>query len=74
MTETADQTYHRVDSLAWTNKKLDAGKRVHLKTLPNGHQMKFCRVGLSTQRTEYVVTNDHAQDSADATRQESAIR
>lgn len=32
------------------------------------------RIVLSTQRTDYVVTNDHAQDSTDATRQESAIR
>lgn len=47
---------------------------VHLKKFPKGHQVKLFRLALSTQRTEYVVTNDHSQASADATRQESAIR
>lgn len=36
--------------------------------------MKLFRIELSTQRTEHVVTNDPSQDSADTTRQESAIR
>lgn len=39
-----------------------------------GHQVELFRIELSTQRTEYVVTNDHSQDSAAAARQENTIR
>jgi Transposase DDE domain len=74
VTENPDEAYQRVDSLTWTDHELEKGKMVHLKQFPKGHQVKLFRMALSTQRTEYVVTNDPSQDSADATRQESAIR
>ena len=74
VTESPDDPYRRVDSLAWTDAEMETGKMVHLKKFPKGHQVKLFRIALSTQRTDYVVTNDPSQDSADATRQESAIR
>jgi len=74
VTQNPDEEYRRVDSLRWTDEELATGKTIHLKKFPKGHQVKLFRIELSTQRTEYVVTNDHSQDSADATRQESAIR
>lgn len=74
VTESPDEAYQRVDSLAWTDTELEKGKMVHLKKFPKGHQVKLFRIVLSTQRTDYVVTNDLSQDSTDATREESAIR
>ena len=74
VTESPDDPYHRVDSLTWSEVELVAGKMVHLKKFPKGHQLKLFRIVLSSQRTDYVVTNDLAQDSTDATREESAIR
>lgn len=74
VTQAPDDPYHRVDSLTWSTAELETGKMVHLQKFPKGHQVKLFRIELSTQRTEYVVTNDHSQDSSDATRQESAIR
>ncbi len=74
VTESPDEAYQRVDSLTWTEAELESGKMVHLKKFPKGHQVKLFRIVLSTQRTDYVVTNDLSQDSTDATRQESAIR
>lgn len=74
VTESPDEAYQRVDSLAWTDAELESGKMVHLKKFPKGHQVKLFRIVLSTQRTDYVVTNDLSQDSTDATREESAIR
>ena len=50
--------YRRVDSLAWTDAEMETGKMVHLKKFPKGHQVKLFRIALSTQRTDYVVTND----------------
>jgi len=74
VTQSPDDSYNRVDSLTWSNDELESGKMVHLKKFPNGHQLKLFRIELSTQRTDYVVTNDPSQDSTDATREEGAIR
>lgn len=74
VTESPDEAYQRVDCLTWTEAEVESGKMVHLKKFPKGHQVKLFRIVLSTQRTDYVVTNDLSQDSADATRAESAIR
>lgn len=74
VTQSADDPYQRVDSLTWSEDEIEVGKMIHLKKFPKGHQLKLFRLALSTQRTDYVVTNDHSQDSADATRKESAIR
>ena len=74
VSQSLEEAYQRVDALTWTDEEVESGKMVHLKKFPKGHQVKLFRLVLSTQRTEYVVTNDHSQDSADATRQESAIR
>ncbi len=74
VTQNPDDDYNRVDALNWSEGENEIGKMVHLKKFPKGHQVKLFRIELSTQRTEYVVTNDHSQDSANATRRESAIR
>jgi hypothetical protein len=72
--ENPDDPYQRVDALDWMEEDLQTGKRVHLKKFPKGHTLKLFRLVVSSHRTEYVVTNDLSQDSADATRDESAIR
>lgn len=74
VSERSEDGYARVDSLSWDSHEEQQGRPVHLKKFPKGHQLKLFRIVLSSQRTEYVVTNDLSQDSADATRQESAIR
>jgi hypothetical protein len=60
------QPYQRVDSLVWTAQERDCGKTIKLKGLPGDTKVKLFRVVLSTQRTDYVVTNDMAQDSTPA--------
>jgi hypothetical protein len=70
----ANATYSRVDALTWTDEELEMGKLVHLKGFPKGHHLKLFRLVVSSRRTEYVVTNDLSQDSADDTRDRSAIR
>ena len=72
--ESPEDEYARVDSLNWCPAALEVGKRFHLKKFPKGHQVKLFRIALSTQRTEYVVTNDHSQNSSDAAHKKSAIR
>jgi hypothetical protein len=60
------QPYQRVDSLVWTDQERTCGKTIKLKGLPGETKVKLFRVVLSSQRTDYVVTNDMAQDSTPA--------
>jgi hypothetical protein len=69
-----ESPYCRADELEWSEKEKAAGKVVHLKKFPADHTVKLFRVVLSTQRTDFVVTNNKSQDSADAARDECAIR
>lgn len=60
------EPYRRVDSLDWTEQERKHGKVVKIKGFPKDHKVKLFRVVLSTQRTDYVVTNDLAQDDTQA--------
>jgi IS4 transposase len=60
--------------LSWTEAEVQHGKRVHLKDFPKGHRLKLFRLALSTQRTDFVVTNDAAQDSTSATQEVCGFR
>jgi len=60
------QSYRRVDSLAWTEAEKLHGKLIKIKGFPGSHKVKLFRVVLSTKRTDYVVTNDMAQDDTQA--------
>ncbi len=69
-----ERGYQRVDSLTWTETEQQQGKLVHLKTFPKGHQVKLFRLVLSAQRTDYIATNDMAQDSTQATQEVCDLR
>jgi len=55
--------YQRVDQLTWTAAEKQQGKTIKIKGFPAEHKVKVFRVVLSTQRTDYVVTNEMAQTS-----------
>jgi len=57
------QPYRRIDSLDWTATELQQGKTLKIKDFPAQNKVKAFRVVLSTQRTDYVVTNEIAQDN-----------
>lgn len=44
----ADERYHRVDSLLWSQDEPRTGRLVHLRDFPAGHQVKLFRLALST--------------------------
>lgn len=62
-------SYQRVDTLAWDPTELKQGKLIKLKGFPKDHKVQCFRVVVSTHRTDFVVTNDLTQDSAQATQQ-----
>ena len=68
------QPYQRVDSLTWNESALQQGKRIKIKGFPKDHKVQCFRVEVSTHRTDYVVTNDVAQDSTEGTRKVCAFR
>lgn len=61
--------YRRVDALVWSKQELKEGKRIKIKGFPKDHKVQLFRVTVSTHRTEFVVTNDLSQDSAEATQE-----
>lgn len=68
------QPYQRIDTLTWMPEELQQGKTLHIKGFPKGHRVKLFRLALSTERTDYVATNDLAQDSTPGTQQVCAVR
>jgi hypothetical protein len=69
-----ERDYQRMDSLAWTDDEVQHGKVLHIKDFPKGHRVKVFRLVLSPKRTDYIATNDMAQDSTQDTREVCALR
>lgn len=61
--------YQRLDALLWSQDELRSGRLVHVRDFPAGHQVKLFRLTLSTGRTDFIVTNDLAQDWTPATQE-----
>lgn len=70
----ATRPYRRVDALEWSELEKQKGKIVKIKGFPSDHKVKLFRVVLSTKRTDYVVTNDMAQDDTQAVREVCSFR
>jgi hypothetical protein len=68
------QPYQRIDQLTWTEAEQQQGKRIHIKDFPKGHRVNLFRLALSTERTDYIATNDVDQDSTSGTREVCAWR
>lgn len=66
--------YRRVDALAWNKEEVKHGKRIKIKGFPGDCKVQLFRVVVSTHRTEYVVTNDTAQNSTQGAREVCAVR
>src|SRR6056297_1095728 len=66
--------HRRVETLSWTGAEEQVGKTVHLKSFPAGHRVKLFRLAVSTDRTDYIVTNDLDQTSTADTQKECAVR
>jgi hypothetical protein len=66
--------FRRVDALEWSTAALAHGKRIKIKGFPKDHKVQLFRVAVSTHRTDYVVTNDLAQDSTEAAQEACGFR
>ncbi len=66
--------YRRVDSLEWREFENEHGKSIKIKEFPKDCKVKLFRVEVSSSRTDWVVTNDLAQDSTRGTQNVCALR
>jgi len=66
--------YQRIDSLSWTKEELEKGKCLKIKGFPKEHKVQCFRVVVSSHRTDFVVTNDKAQDSTEVTQEVCGFR
>lgn len=66
--------YQRVDELVWKSEDLQQGKLIKLRGFPKDKKVKLFRVTVSTNRTEFVATNDISQASTDAVQDVCDIR
>jgi hypothetical protein len=69
-----ERPYRRVDSLNWSEQELQHGKTIKIRSFPGAKKVKLFRVEVSSHRTDYVVTNDMAQDSTQGVREVCAVR
>jgi hypothetical protein len=68
------EPYRRVDELAWSNHAWAHGKVIKIKGFPKNYKVKLFRVAVATNRTDWIVTNDHAQDSDNAVQEVCGMR
>jgi hypothetical protein len=68
------EKYKSIESLNWSQVELEQGKIIKVKTFPQDKKVKLFRVSVSTNRTEYIATNDLTQGSTDAVQQVCDIR
>jgi len=69
-----ERGYQRVDSLNWSDEEIQHGKTLHIKDFPKGHRVKLFRLVLSSKRTDFIATNDFAQESTQDTQDVCALR
>ena len=68
------KAYKPVGQLEWDQTTLVEGKLVKVRGFPGSMKVKLFCVQVATNRTDYVITNDLTQGSADGVRKASAIR
>ncbi|MFT7723216.1 MAG: transposase [Roseateles sp.] len=73
--DSAGQTpYRAVSGLCWTAQEAERGKLIKIKGFPRDYKVKLFRVTVSSHRTDWIVTNDLAQDSTQGTQEACALR
>lgn len=68
------EKYKNIDSLDWNDEELECGKIIKFKGFPAQKKVKLFRVTISTDRTDYIASNDLSQSSTDVVQQACKIR
>lgn len=68
------QPYRAIETLDWTDEELCSGKTVKVKKFAAATHLKLFRVVVSTNRTDYICTNDVTQSDTDEAQKASGQR
>ncbi len=68
------EKYKKIENLSWSTEERQKGKLIKIKNFPSDKKVKLFRVTVSTDRTDYIVTNDLSQNSTDEVQQVNAVR
>jgi hypothetical protein len=68
------EKYKRIELLEWDTEELDCGKIIKIKGFPAKIKVKLFRVTVSTNRTDYIATNDLSQSSTNVVQEVCKIR
>jgi hypothetical protein len=52
------QKYQRIEKLSWSKLDIKEGKLIKINKFPKDKKVRLFRVTISTNRTEYIVTNE----------------
>lgn len=66
--------YQRIENRSWSKEELKSGKLIKIKKFPQNKKVKLFRVEVSTDRTDFIATNDKAQDSTEVVQKECGLR
>jgi DDE superfamily endonuclease len=66
--------YKQVKEFEWSKEEQKTGVRIHFRRWPQYKHLQLFRIEVSSNRTDYVVTNDLAQLDANAAQKEYGIR
>ena len=68
------EKYKRIENINWSKTEEKKGKKIKVKDFPKDNKVKLFRVFVSTNKTEYIVTNELSQDSTSDVRKICSIR
>ena len=68
------EKYKNIKNLEWSDEDLESSKIIKVKGFPANKKVKFFRVTVSTDRTDYVATNGLSQSSIDVAQEVCKIR
>ncbi len=66
--------YKQIEELDWSKQERQQGKAIKIKSFPKDKKVKLFRVIVSTDKTEFIATNDTTQESTDDVQKVCAIR
>jgi hypothetical protein len=68
------EKYKHIEALEWSESEQEKGKIIKIKAFPKNKKVKLFRVIVSTDKTEFIVTNDFNQDSTDVVQEVCDVR
>ena len=71
---TGQEDYKRIELLSGNEEELKSGKIIKIKKFPQAKKVKLFRVTVSTDRTDFIATNDFSQDSTDVVQKVCKVR